>query len=395
MPESTSRKIIRYVRLPFEVRLLRLIFTVLVVVPLTMWLAWLLLPATNLDIFIVDKAVFDDSYQEHRSLNWVLTNEKITRPTGNPYRVDRDYWGVFPLPEKQFSVRDIAGYDTTRIDSLASALDLAYFAESYGLYRSEWLGIVEDPPTLLYGGLLDEEVELLRALKTRGKTIVAEFSFLAPPTSWRNRERIQESFNLTWSGWTGKYLESLDTLDNPELPNWVVRLYREQHRGDWPFSESGIVLVDFRGPIVILENRTHLTQSVPTIETEYNERKLINLPRHIEYPYWFDITYGNPDSNQVISWYRLHTNAAGDSILAAHRIPPHFPAVIAHRGPDYTFYYLAGDFSDNPVRLASAKLRWIYWFQTFFHNPQIATDRRDFFWRYYRPLIVHILRTVD
>ena len=69
-----------------------LIFLV-VLLPLWMWLAWLISSKRKLVIAIVDKTVLTRKGQEHISLDWILTQQKFTKNTNELYKSDRDYFG--------------------------------------------------------------------------------------------------------------------------------------------------------------------------------------------------------------------------------------------------------------------------------------------------------------
>jgi hypothetical protein len=115
----------------------------------------------------------------------------------------------------------------------------------------------------------------------------------------------------------------------------------------------------------------------------------------VRYPFWFDIVTSPEKENRVLSIFHIPVNVRGDSLLLAHKIPAMFPAVLFHPGSEGAFYYFAGDFSDNPVRQELSYLKGIHFFQSFFYNRDQMDDRRQFFWRYYRPLIQTILASID
>lgn len=377
-----------------------------------MYLAWLLRSPSPLNIFILDKTVLTKNCDEHRSLNWVLTNEKITRPDTNLYVTDSDYSGFFPLEYDQYEVHDIEKYSEQQVDSLANALDMVYYTDIYGIYWDDWyqngIPVSEDErilnlfkslfgkkaalerSPLIYGGLNDAEVQLLREMKERKKLILTEFNLLASPSNGPNRRKVEKLLDFSWSGWVGRYFISLDTLVNPEIPPWVIRLYKEQHHNTWPFKRSGIVLVHEDETIAILEDETHLDAEVPTIVTMDKYQDEYGLPYKVIYPFWFDIIQTS-DSNEVISWYEISPNHRGDSILKKNNIPTLFPAVIKRRS-GFPFWYLAGDFSDNPIKINyMSKLRGITSLRYFMYDKGDKSDRNRFFWNYYSILVPRIL----
>jgi hypothetical protein len=75
--------------------------------------------------------------------------------------------------------------------------------------------------------------------------------------------------------------------------------------------------------------------------------------------------------------------------MRANYLPIEFPAVIRGDG-DYPFFYFAGDFSDNPISLNSARFAKINWVASFSYNS-VPQERLSFFWEFYRPLTNTIL----
>jgi hypothetical protein len=182
----------------------------------------------------------------------------------------------------------------------------------------------------------------------------------------------------------------LDTTKNPDLPKWIIRLYKRQHQNQWSFTNPGIVLVHSSDTIAILEKGTSLTFGVPVVKSfQYGVEKY-NLPKEISYPYWFDITLSSDTANKVISYYELFPNQKGDSILHRHHIPKIFPATFEHIN-DSPFYYFCGDFSDSPIHNTWVEITGIQYIKMFVMNDLDLNDRTPFFWRYYLPMTSKIL----
>jgi hypothetical protein len=226
-------------------------------------------------------------------------------------------------------------------------------------------------------------------MKEKKKLILTEFNSIASPTSNAVRAEFETMFGLRWTGWVGRYFESLDTVINKELPRWLIRDFKIQHHNLWTFKNSGIAFVHFDNRIEILENQTHLKQEVPYLLTNEENRERFGLPAKLKYPYWFDVML-TQRTNNVLSIYSISSNKKGDSLLSLNGIPKTFPAVIEHTG-DYTFYYFAGDFCDNPVDQFAARIKGVRLFKWFFYDSKEIPERRSFFWEYYSPLVTKIL----
>ena len=398
-------------------KILLLLVIFIALLPFWMWVGWLLTPATPSSFIILDKTVPVESRQEHQSFNFILTSNKYTTPEQKLYDSRKDYYGYFPLDEGRYTIKDFSHITHSELSQLAENSTGAYYTDTYGIFHNDWYFIrnLIYPPESVYGGLQHNDIRLLKEFKKKHKLILTEFNLLASPTSRKYRHQVETLFDMQWTGWTGRYFESLDSLKNPEIPDWLIRNYRQQNKGNWPFTSSGIVLVHTSGKLVILESEEHLKSAAPVIETS-SDRYLneFNIPRSVPYPFWFDIMNSGP-ANSVVSVYRLDINKQGEKKLRANNLPSVFPAVIEHdRMPyhreyypqyfgwlpspaidytdrDYTFYYFAGDFADNPVEPYLARLKGIRIFRRFLYRPNDIGDRRRFFWDYYYPLIDNIL----
>jgi len=389
-PYFDKERMLRILRAPLEVVLLRYIIGIMILVPTIMLFFWLVTPERPLNIVLIDKSVPDANRTEHAAFTWLLKQDRIVKSDGTFYDRFTDYYGFYPRSGGDFVVQDFSSFDSVRIDSLASAADLVYLADAYGVYSHNYGGDKTKANHSLYGGVNASDLDFIRASQKQGKTIIAEFSLFGAPTSKAHRDSLQSMFGLKWSGWIGRYFISLDTTANDVLPDWVVQLYEQNFGPEWPFTDSGVILVKGE-EIVILEYGTHLLEETPLIKTEEEYAAEYQLAPLVRYPFWFDIVTSPYTENRVVSIFQLPVNAQGDSLLLAHKIPAMFPAVLYHPGSPGTFYYFAGDFSDNQVPEFAAYLKGISYFHSFFYDKDRMNDRRQFFWRFYRPLIEQVL----
>lgn len=365
-----------------------------------MWLSWNYSENKALNIYVLDKTVLNDDYQEHVSLYWVLNNSRYVKPNGELYSPQKDYFGFFPRKDGKYLISGLEYKTEKDLQVLADSYDMVYYTDLYGIYWTEWHneypnikpterpGKVGERSSLLYGGLTQNELKLLKLIKERKKLIINEFNIIASPTSEKIRKEYEDEFDITWSGWIGRYFDNLDTVTNKELPLWLIRNYKKQNNNNWPFTKSGIAFVRSDDKIVILENQTHLKNEVPVIKTKTNHKDYYSVSDQIKYPFWFDISSSGA-SNEVISQYHIEANTIGDSILKNWGIPHEFPAVIKSK-MDYPYYYFAGDFADNPISMNSSYFKWAHKFDFLFY-PSSIYERESFFWLYYRPLITRIL----
>lgn len=365
---------------------------------------WFFTTPKKMDILILDKTVLTSKGQEHISFNWILNHDNYVRLNNKPYKNNIDYFGFFPENNGKYTIRDFNQLDSIGLDSLSKAYDMVYYTDLYGIYEGEWR---EQYPNLIpeysnyvdnslehtqkiYGGMTSKEMTLLKKMKEQKKLIITEFNVIASPTPTDIRESFEKQFDLKWSGWVGRYYETLDTTVNEELPRWMKKNYRLQHNDNWPFKKSGIVFVRNDDKIEILENETHLKVEVPVIYTAENYMEKYGLPEKMKYPFWFDII-SSGETNNIISMYKLSPNENGSELLRAYGIPETFPAVIEHDSTDYKFHYFAGDFSDSSIGLNSSRFKFINLFSQFSYRPNYQ-ERISFFWDFYRPMVRQIMK---
>ncbi|WP_026898016.1 hypothetical protein [Daejeonella oryzae] len=373
-----------------------LLFYFVMLLPVWMWLAWLVWPKTKLVIAIVDKTVLNVAGQEHASLTWVLRNQKYSKTNDDLYGVKKDYFGFFPKENKEYELKGLEKFSTDQLDQIGTLSDMMYVTDTYGIYSTEWfLGRnITDRQRLIYGGLSANDMHLIKKMKQQKKLIITEFNTFATPTSPAIAAEMEKTFKIKWTGWVGKYFDSFDTLQNKELPVWLLRDYKKQNNNKWPFKKAGIAFVNKNEKIVILEYVKDLNSEVPHIITSKYNREKYNIPKSMKYPFWFDVIQTSR-SNQILSFYNLEVTSRGRKILEENGIPPQFPAIIEHDRADYKFYYFCGDFADNPITQAGSYFKGIRFFRKMFYNDDIAAERSSFFWEFYAPIVTRILNDYE
>lgn len=368
---------------------------ILIFIPTLMYLAWNITPNTKLVVAIIDKTVLTKDGQEHLSLHWVLNHEKYTKTSEKAYKTDHDYFGFFPEKEEEYKLKGLERFSDSKLKQLSVDADLVYFTDTYGIYNNEWFhnGDEEEPSGMLYGGLSDNDLELLELMQENNKLIITEFNTIGSPTSVFNRKKFEKIFGITWSGWTARYFASLNFRENKSIPDWVIRNYNKSSGKVWDFKNSGIILVNDRDEIVVLETGTHLNTGMPFIKTLEENQTKYNLPDSIKYPFWFDILRIDTKANESISSFELDYTSEGKKSLQQHNIPLTFPAIT--KAKNNRFFYFSGDFADNPVEMTSSYFKWIEYLKSFFYDERHEMERASFFWKFYRPLLTNILEDYE
>ena len=361
---------------------------------------WELQPQKKVNLLVIDKTVLNQEVQEHKSLFWVLKNEKIVPNSLSMYEPKTDYKGFFPDGKGNYKINDLESYSNASLKAYASRLDAVYYADMYGVYTGEWtefyeksmskdsLNLYLERTSLIYGGMSSKDLFLLKAMKSLNKLIVVEFNAIASPASDGVRQDFEKTFGVKWTGWIGRFYQTLDTNKNKELPIWLKKRYLEQNNGVWPFHKAGIAFINKGDRVVIVEHGTHLISSTPKIVTNSIYKDRYELPSSIRYSYWFDVVESTA-ANDVISNYTLDVNEKGRHVLDSNHIPSFFPAVIKSQGENPKFYYLAGDFSDIPVSMTGAKYYRINRPLGLLRRGNLE-QRKGFMWRFYTPLIRNI-----
>ncbi|MFC2098276.1 hypothetical protein ACFLSP_00890 [Bacteroidota bacterium] len=372
------------------VKTIVIVLIVLILIPVTSWIIWSFQPSKQLDILVMNKTVLGLDKKEHRAIFWVLLNEKFVKKEGKSYRMEKDYYGFHPLKPmktKKYEVRRIKLED---VEQIAADYDMAYYSDTYGVFFNEWYRreSSKDKGTLIEGGLNNSDYVFLKELVSQNKMIIAEYNFIAPPTIGLVRKKTEDMLGIRWTNWTGSYVRNLDPVKSKDLPDWIVGIYKKRHNGEWPFSGSGIVLVNELGQqVVVLEEGKHLDITVPEIQTTEFGMEQYELPETVHYPDWFDIM--DPVSNNIVAEYKIHITIEGKAVLDEFGLPSRFPAVIQSSGHS-PFLYLAGNYSAYPVRIWNAKLKGIRTFKKIFYTSKEHSSS-EFYWTFYVPLISQVL----
>lgn len=362
--------------------------------PFWMLLIWFFTPDRKLLIAIVDKTVIEYPGQEHLSLHWVLNQEKFTKNKSERYEPDKDYFGFFPLEDEKYKLKGLERFDSSQLNKLSDNADAAYITDAYGVFRNEWFkqGNPQDRSGIVYGGMSKQDLYFLEKMKEKQKLIITEFNSIGSPTDLAIRNKFQDMFGITWSGWIGRYFESFDTTVNKELPPWLIKNYKRTHNNSWPFTKSGIAFINAEfDNVVILENGTHLNNELPFIHSTEEGVKHYGMPDKIKYSFWFDIIKVNKNYNHIVSQFKIDINQEGRKELNKYNIPSEFPAITAHVNNDYRFFYFSADFCDNPITLTSSYFKGIGFFKWMMYTSRDPLERKSFFWNLYRPLVTTIL----
>ncbi|MCU0400995.1 MAG: hypothetical protein MUE75_08305 [Algoriphagus sp.] len=375
----------------FLTRLLPFLF-VLIGIPLISFLIWFLSPVHSLGVLIVDKTVRDQTYIEHQGIFWTLEHSKIKQLSGQYYDVARDYLGFFPNGKESKGVtKDLIRKSKSQIDSVVAKNDIFFLADTYGVYENDFKNPpIESPSKKIYGGLDLSEIQLIRSAKDQGKTLIAEYNSMASPTPKPIRTEFENLMGIKWTGWIARYFDELDTIQNTDIPQWMIRQYQNQHEA-WDLSGPGMIFLKESGEIEAFVFNKDILNKTPLIRTQKVNKHGFSLPQVVPYPDWFDIVLIERDY-QVVSYYDINPTAEGLKRLRSMGLPRFFPAVVFRQLNKSRQYYLAGDFSEIKDGLGSPRFAGLPFLWRSLYVAADFTDRRSFFWNYYNPLLEQIIR---
>jgi hypothetical protein len=374
---------------------LRFLIFLIALLPFWMWLYWLLTPKKEFAVAIIDKTVLNSRNQEHQSLVWILQHEKLVKKNKEFYLSNQDYFGFFPGDNGKYRIKGLERFNEPKLNLLVSDCDMVYITDTYGVYTQEWkqLSVLGDRSSLIYGGLSEQDLYFLKAMKAAGKLVITESNTIGSPTTELVRNQFEQSFGVKWSHWNGRYFSSFDTLKNPELPKWLYRNYMQQHGGSWPFKKDGIAFVNLNDQVVVLEKGQHLSmQDFPKIKTGKTAQQHYGLPANLDYSYWFEIMEIDSSVNEVLANFELPVNASGKHILDSLGIPNQFPAVIRSLNQQQPFFYLTGDFCDNPINMKTVHFAGTDYFKWMLYDKEDPMERSYFFYNFYRPLVSTMIK---
>ncbi len=365
-----------------------IILVVLLALPVINLLRWTFQTKKPMDIFIVDKTVSSFEREKHKSLNWVLTSDRfVKKENKTSYSYTKDYYGFMPTRPKKARTWDRNEYRLANVINIADSIDAIYFTDTYGVFFNDWYqGINKSRRSRkLYGALNNTDNFLIKEMKDRNKLVILEYNSFDYPTAEYDSYRIQERLGIKYSGWTGKYFTSLDTLSE-DFPVWMTAMYRKQYKKPWTFNKPGVVLLRDRS-IIVLEQGTHVNELPVQIVTDSAYCAKYNVPSSIPFGEWFDVI--EPRENIVISRFNLGTTPLADTLLLTYGLDNSFPAVI--QDPAFqTTYYFSGDFTTANLPMWTSRFKGADKLKGIFFSKK-PEDFRRFFWLYYKPLVSGIL----
>lgn len=345
-----------------------------------------------LKIVVLDKTVPFRLWLEHRSFFWAMRALGVVRPDGAPYDWRSDYLGAYP-PERPGDpperTRDLTSSDL-------EGADLVYLADTYGVYRDDLaskekqLAALERSPRI-YGGLEGGEASAAEAYVGRGGLLVVEFNTLGSPTAEGPRETLERTLGVRWTHWIGRFFNDLDSPD--EVPQWMRRNYEREWSRPWAFTGPGYVLCYEDAHVEVLRVGPEVgARGLRLDRVRSSDATLEDAADGILYPYWFDVVERTGEA-ELLATFTWQPTDAGRERLKARGLAETFPAVTVKRhASGGRAFYFAGDFADNPLETAEVPYAGYLTARRFLEGVRLAPSENAFYWRFYVPVVDHLLR---
>jgi len=354
-------------------------FTVVSVVLVVPWIMWQSQAPVPLNIMIIDKSRPDQSYQGHKGLVWLLNQQKIVQQTGEHYSYEEDYYG--------YDLQDGLPRMKRLLPDEVTDTDLIYLTANRSSLSAHKNERKQDG---IYEGLTIYDVQKIREAAYKGVTIVAEYSALANTASKMTREQLYPILGVNSSGWQGKSVSNLQSIE--EVPRWIRTNYEQREKKKWPYRGAGMLLIHMDGQVMMLEKGPDVKTGNTQVAFTPAGSDWSGITQDIHYSGWFDIIVPQ-EKNSILAWYRTDLTETGEQKLVAAGIPTEFAALV--RYDDYNrSYYMAGSFGEMKHYSFWRRIRG--WEVV---RSKLTPDQKEipdmFYWKVYVPVMKHILEDVQ
>ena len=385
--ETRQRKVRPFVK---RLKWYHIVAAVIVIFLVLLFGIWHLIPKKVMNVAVLDKTVLayaDDEnivkhtvYRKHQGLYWILHQQRYVKPDGKYYDYKKDYFGPMLDGEGNFD-------HNVELKDADSTPDLLYLSDAYGLGNDTFGHYNGGSP--LNGGITDDDMSYISFAHESGAPIIAESTFFSSPLSDSVRAQLIALTGVNPTKWIGRYIVDLE--DFTDVPDWAPPMYEQQEGVEWRFTGPGILLVSSDGKIIILEQNTDfLSKNLLRIYINEEYRKEFSGCGKCNFYNWFELVEPNYGV-ETLATFDFDLNATGMEKISEISKTPRFCAISRNQEEGYApVYYFAGDCNDyvNGDRYGD----FLFSNQFFkFLSYDRQGDISNFYWRFYNPLIRHIL----
>ncbi len=363
---------------------------VLVLAIALLFIIWHLLPKKTLVVAVMDKTVLsysedgdiikDNIYRKHRGFYWILNQQKYVKPDGTSYDYKHDYFGPMLDGEGAFD-------HSVEFSDSETKPDLVYLSDAYGL-GNDTFGYYNGS-TPLNGGISDDDMSYINFAYESGAPIITEAALFSSPLSDSVRAQLVNLLGVSPKKWIGRYIVDLE--DFTDVPDWAPPMYEQQEGVEWRFTGPGIMLVSEDGKIIVLEQNTDfITKDLLKIYINEEYKKEFGDCGNCNFYNWFELIEPNYGVENIAT-FEFDLNATGMEKIKEISKTPRFCAITRRQEEGYApVYYFAGDFNDYVSGERYGGFLFANQFWKFLSYDRQG-DISNFYWRFYNPLIRHIL----
>lgn len=367
-----------------------ILIAVLVLGIVALFVGWHFKPKREMNVVVIDKTVLSYSededinkdyiYRKHEGFFRILNQQRYVREDGEDYDYKEDYFGPVVDEEGAYS-------HDTGLDTATGKPDLVYLTDAYGMGNDTFGHYNGSTP--LNAGTSSDDMSYISFAHEYGAPIITEAALFSTPMSDSVYAQMTALTGVTPTKWLGRYIVDLE--DFSDVPDWAPPMYEQQEGVEWRFTGPGILLISTEGKIIILEQNTDfISQNLLQIYVNDDYKNEFGGCDRCNFYNWFELVEPNYGT-ETIATFAFDLNAVGMEKIKEISKVPRFAAVTRRQEEGYApVYFFAGDSCDyvNGDRYAC----FLFANEFFkFLSYDRQGDISNFYWRFYNPMLRHIL----
>ena len=385
--EKRKQKLIKFRK---RFKWYHILMAVIVLALIALFVGWHLKPKREMNVVTIDKTVLsysededinkDHIYRKHQGFTRILNQQRYVKEDSTDYDYKKDYFGPVVDAEGAYS------HDTDLGDATATP-DLVYMCDGYGMGNDTFGHYNGSTP--LNAGISSDEMSYISFAHEYGAQVITEMALFSSPMSDSVYAQMTALTGVTPTKWIGRYIVDLE--DFSDVPDWAPPMYEQQEGVEWRFTGPGILLVSNDGKIIILEQNTDFSsQNLLEIYINDEYKDEFGGCDKCNFYNWFELVEPNYGT-ETIATFAFDLNAVGMEKIKELSKTPRFAAVTRRQEEGYApVYYFSGDCCDyvNGDRYGC----FLFANEFFkFLSYDRQGDISNFYWRFYTPMLRHIL----